>query len=417
MYESYDVHHVSPGEIIFHEGAPGDCAYIIDEGLVEISVTRGGQKVVLGQRKAGEVFGEMSIIDHRPRTATVSALAPTKLIKIDGELIHNRLAHSDPILRMYLEVILTRFRETIEGLQQLSLGDTIPKTFSYEQEADPRTASNAYEFAIHEMRLEDELARAIKRSEFALYLQPIIDLGNKGLVGFEALIRWEHQQRGLLKPNEFLGTAEASGLIVPIGSWVLRRACGFLGTLNPQLRANHASPLFISVNVSAKEVASAYFVEAVTRIVKDASLSPSDVKLEITETALIEDYATAAIALRQLKNEGFSIVLDDFGTGYSSLSYLHQFPFDTIKIDRSFVQNVHRTRKNRAILASIASLADHLDLSIVAEGIETSFQEKVIKDLRCAYGQGYLYAKPMSESLALDFLHQWKKSKSSGLIA
>ena len=417
MYESCDVHHAAPGETIFHEGAPGDCAYIIEEGIVEISVTRDGRKVVVGRRKAGEVFGEMAIIDHRPRTATVSCLTHCKLVKIDGDLIQNRLSHSDPILRMYLEVILSRFRETMEGLQQLSIGEAPTNVPSYQLTAESQVTSSDYGFAIHEMRLEDELARAIKRNEFVLYLQPIVDLGNKGLVGFEALIRWEHQQRGLLSPDAFLETAEASGLIVPMGSWVLRRACGFLGALNAELRAYHMPPLFISVNVSAKEVASAYFAEAVARIVKDARLSPSDVKLEITETALIEDYAAAAFALRQLKDEGFSIVLDDFGTGYSSLSYLHQFPFDTLKIDRSFVQHVHQTPKNRAILASSASLADHLDLSVVAEGIETAFQEKIIRDLRCAYGQGYLYAKPMSESLALEFSYQWKKSKSRGLIA
>jgi EAL domain-containing protein (putative c-di-GMP-specific phosphodiesterase class I) len=248
-------------------------------------------------------------------------------------------------------------------------------------------------------------------------LQPIVDLGSKCLVGFEALIRWKHQQRGLLGPNEFLGTAEASGLIVPMGSWVFRRSCEFLGALNRALGRRKAQPLFVSVNVSAKEIASPYFVDAVQKIVRNAGVSASDIKLEITETALIQDYGRAACALHQLKEAGFSIVLDDFGTGYSSLSYLHQFPFDTLKIDRSFIKHVHRASKNKAILASIASLAEHLSLSVVAEGIETSFQEKVIRDLKCTYGQGYLYAKPMSESGTLAFLQRWKASGDRELTA
>jgi EAL domain-containing protein (putative c-di-GMP-specific phosphodiesterase class I) len=318
---------------------------------------------------------------------------------------------------MYLQVILSRFRETMDGLQDLAVADSVGKPPKRQWRTDDALLSTDYETALHEIRMEEEISRALHRDEFALFLQPIIDLGNKTIVGFESLIRWQHQERGLLAPGEFLGTAEASGLIVPMGSWIFRRSCEFLGMINRALRKSGSAPLFISVNVSAGEIASPYFADAVTKIVQDAGVSASEIKLEVTETALIQDHATAAQALQQLKDAGFSIVLDDFGTGYSSLSYLHEFPFDTLKIDRRFVQHVHQAPKNKAILASIASLAEHLDLSVVAEGIETSFQEKIIRDLKCGYGQGFLYARPMSEAMALDFLRQREHAAHRELTA
>ena len=417
MYQPGDALSVNANVTIFREGDHADCAYIIEEGCVEVSLIRHGRKVVVGQRAAGEVFGEMAIIDRQPRTATVSTLTPCKFIKIDRGQIRSRLAQSDPIVRMYLEVILSRFRQTMGELQDLSRGVVPAETAGLSHAAASTHASNDYEYAINEIRLEDEISRGLRRNEFELYFQPIVDLQHHSLVGFEALIRWQHRHRGLISPNHFLSTAEASGLIVPIGGWVFWRSCEFLRAVKYKHPSDQTSHLFISVNISSKELVSPGFVDTICGMVDRSEIAASDVKLEITETALLGDQTVAAGVLRRLKDFGFSIAIDDFGTGYSSLSYLHQFPFDTLKIDKSFVQSLNLEPKNNAIVASIVSLAEHLNLSVVAEGIETPQQETLIRDLKCAFGQGYLYAMPMKEVHAFNFARRWLANGQEGLGA
>jgi diguanylate cyclase len=417
MHRSGDVLCVDANVPVFREGDCADCAYIIEEGMVEVSLIRDGKKVVVGKRTVGEVFGEMAIIDDQPRTATVSTLTPCKLLTIDRSLVRNRLSQSDPIVRMYLDVILARFRQTMGELRELTLREFPPETTKLSPSAGTSGASNNYEYAINEIRLEDEIKCALLHDEFELYFQPIVDLWQKHLVGFEALIRWRHRQRGLIFPNDFLATAEASGLIVPIGSWVFRRSCEFLRVLKNSFPENQPNPLFVAVNISAREIVSSLFAETASEVVEKAGISASNIKLEITETALMSDHFVVKNVLQRLKNAGFSIAIDDFGTGYSSLSYLHQFPFDTLKIDKTFVQSLNKEGKNNAIVASIASLAKHLNLAVVAEGIETSLQEKRIRDLKCQFGQGYLYARPMTELHALELMRRWEGQKEQAVTA
>lgn len=397
---------VGPNVRIFNEADVCDSAYVIEQGTVEVSVNREGRKIVLGRRGAGEVFGEMAIIDEQPRSATVTTLEPCQLIRITRKQLQTRIHHADPILRMYRAIILERFRATLGDLRAI---DHRIDTRQLDALDDRQvTASSSYQSAIREIKLEEELNDALQHEEFALHYQPIIDLRTRHLAGFEALLRWQHAQRGLLLPADFLATAEASGIIVPIGSKVFRSACAFLGRLKTRYPTLPViQDLFISVNISARDFDSPRFIHNVVRMTGDAGVNPRQVKLEVTETALISQPAVVARALSKLKDLGFSIVIDDFGTGYSSLSYLHQFPFDTLKIDRGFVQNLHQCSKNDKIVASIATLANHLDLDVVAEGVETLAQESMIIELDCAYAQGYRYARPMPATAAANFAVDW----------
>jgi EAL domain-containing protein (putative c-di-GMP-specific phosphodiesterase class I) len=400
---------VGPDAVIFREEDAGDSAFVIERGTVEVSINRNGRKVVLGRRRAGEVFGEMSIIDDRPRTATVTTVEPCRLVKITRDQIRNRIKQTDPILRMYLGVILDRFRETLRGLQEIELGELTGRPAESDSAPTLERPSNDYDYAIKEIKLEEELSEALRHNDFELHFQPIVDLRRKRLVGFESLIRWRHRQRGLVCPKDFLATAEASGLIVPIGSWVFKRSCEFLRRLGARApAADGAEHLFVSVNISAQDFSQTGFVEDVMRVVKQTGVSPRDIKLEVTETTLISQPDLVAEALQRLRDAGFSIAIDDFGTGFSSLSYLHRYPFDTLKIDRSFVQNLHNNPKNNGIVASIAALANHLELAVVAEGIETLEQERTLRELNCAFAQGYLYSRPVPEAEIDHLLEFWR---------
>jgi EAL domain-containing protein (putative c-di-GMP-specific phosphodiesterase class I)/CRP-like cAMP-binding protein len=405
---------VGPNTVVFKEGDPASGAYLIEHGSVEVSVTRNGEKVVLGQRGAGEVFGEMSIIDDRPRTATITTLEPCLLVRITPDQIHNRIGQADPILRMYLGVVLERFRETLKGLQSIDPESlATPSAISAEDRAiDPIV----YSAALSEIKLEQALSEALRESHFELHFQPIIELPGKKLVGFESLIRWSHKERGLLLPARFLPTAEASGLIVPIGLWVLRRSCEFLKRVHAMFPVGKGGErLFVSINLSARSFNDPRLLESIGSVIGETGISPHDVKLEITETTLFAEPSMVLDTMRRLKDMGFSIAIDDFGTGYSSLSYLHKYPFDTLKIDRSFVQNVHNNPKNDDVLASIAALANHLDLAVVAEGIETKEQEQQAFALNCGLAQGYFYARPAPEADILRLLNRLRLDAKNGV--
>jgi diguanylate cyclase (GGDEF)-like protein len=252
--------------------------------------------------------------------------------------------------------------------------------------------------AISLLKLENDLRRAIERQELQVHYQPIISLSTRKISGFEALVRWQHPERGFVSPAEFIPIAEETGLIISLGSWVLREACRQMRLWQNQF--SMAANWNINVNISAKQLAYPHFIEQVQQIVSATGLSPQNLKLEITETALVENTSTAAIALQQLRELGIQLSLDDFGTGYSSLSYLHQFPFDTLKIDRSFIQSIHASNDKLGIIRAIITLARNLGMDVVAEGIETANHLAQLKVLKCQYGQGYFFSKPLNNGAA-----------------
>jgi EAL domain-containing protein (putative c-di-GMP-specific phosphodiesterase class I) len=241
------------------------------------------------------------------------------------------------------------------------------------------------------VELENDLRRALERDELRLYYQPIVDLASSRIVGLEALLRWQHPTRGLVPPLSFIPLAEETGLIIPVGRWVLETACR---QARSWMDALPGSQLVISVNLSARQFTQPDLVEQVAEILAETGLPANLLELEITESVLMDQSEAGTRALRALREVGVKLVLDDFGTGYSSLSYLKHLPLDTIKIDQSFVQGLESEGANLPIVQAVIALAHGLGMGVVAEGIETAGQLAGLRSLDCDRGQGFLYARP-----------------------
>jgi EAL domain-containing protein (putative c-di-GMP-specific phosphodiesterase class I) len=227
-----------------------------------------------------------------------------------------------------------------------------------------------------------------------LFYQPIVSLETGRIIGFETLIRWNHPERGMIAPDEFVPLAEETGLIVQLGEWVLGEACRQMWDW--QSRFVLDPPLELSVNLSVRQFSQLTLVKNVCESLARSGLDPRHLKLEITETALMENAERAAAMLTELKRNNIRLSLDDFGTGYSSLGYLQKLPIDTIKIDKSFINNMARNKDNLEIVRTIAQLAHGLGMDVVAEGVETNEQLAQLRALGCKAGQGYLFSRPLS---------------------
>jgi EAL domain-containing protein (putative c-di-GMP-specific phosphodiesterase class I) len=241
--------------------------------------------------------------------------------------------------------------------------------------------------------LENALRRALEGREFEVHYQPLYDLRDRSITGFEALLRWNAPGRELASPAQFIAAAEDSGLIVPIGEWVLREALG-------QAKAwqRDGRPLGVSVNVSAHQLARPSFVERLRQLIQETAIDPALLELEVTEGVIIEGAGDAREALDQIAALGVGIAIDDFGTGYSGLAYLKRLPIDTVKIDQSFVRDLTIDPDDAAIVTAIVAMAASLGVEVVAEGVETEEQLAELKRLGCHRAQGYLFARPMSAS-------------------
>jgi diguanylate cyclase (GGDEF)-like protein/PAS domain S-box-containing protein len=252
--------------------------------------------------------------------------------------------------------------------------------------------------AMARLQLEIDLRRALENQELLVYYQPILSLKNSKITGFEALVRWQHPTRGFISPSEFIPVAEETGLIIPIGCWVLRQACQQMQAWQQLMPLN--SPLTISVNISAKQFAQPHLIQTIRQILWQTGLDAGSLKLEITESVLLNNADAAVALLHQLKALGIQLSIDDFGTGYSSLSYLHYLPIDTLKIDRSFVHNVDCDPEKIEIIRTIIALAWNLGMNVVAEGVETKKQMYQLQALECEFGQGYLFSRPVDANAA-----------------
>jgi EAL domain-containing protein (putative c-di-GMP-specific phosphodiesterase class I) len=261
--------------------------------------------------------------------------------------------------------------------------------------------------AIGRVDIEMALRRSIIDGELRLHYQPIVNLADGQVVGHEALVRWAHPTRGLLGPDEFISIAEESGLIVPLGAWVVREACRQAKRF--QMLDTRWSRLSMSVNLSGGQLGQADLVELIASSLRDADLKSEHLQLEMTESVLMDDAATTIKILETLKGLGVHLGVDDFGTGFSSLAYLRRFPVDTLKIDRSFVKGLGDDLEDSAIVAAIVSLSDTLGLTTIAEGVETTLQRDCLIGLGCARAQGFLFARPAPAQDAETALEQFRR--------
>lgn len=258
--------------------------------------------------------------------------------------------------------------------------------------------------AVMQLQFETDMRHALERGEFRLHYQPIVDLETQQLVGFEALVRWQHPERGMVSPMVFIPTAEENRMILPLGKWILNESCRQLKEWQDENPA--AEHLMISVNLSCKQFLQPDLVEQVASALRETGLNPACLKLEITESYIMENTEAAVATMNRLRSLGIEISLDDFGTGYSSLSYLHRLPIDYLKIDRSFVSNMGESKENSEIVYTIIKLAQNLKMKVIAEGIETDEQLAQLHLLNCEYGQGFYFSKPLEAEKTKIFIEE-----------
>lgn len=397
-------HIYQPGDIIFREGDSGCTAYIIERGRVEVSISRKGEKLVLAEYDTGDLFGEMALIDDTPRSATVTALEPTEVIVIDRSLFEKAFDNAHPLVNLFMHTILHNLRKT----NQLLFNKIVTPGYLVNQQKFNSKFLDARNETVYLVKAENELNRALNDGEFELYFQPIVEAASGRIGGFEALIRWAHPARGMVPPEEFITTAEQTGLIKDLGAWIIDEACRQLSVIADRLPEvlKEKPDFFISINLSAKQF---IFPDLLSHVVDTLSLhklSPNNIEFEITESILMDNPDTAMVLLEKFKQLGFRIAIDDFGTGYSSLSYLHNFPIDTLKIDRSFVSSMQGNPTSQSIVHAIVGLAKAIDLIVIAEGVETEQQLDDLKRLNCDLVQGYHFYKPMSFTDAMELLKQ-----------
>jgi EAL domain-containing protein (putative c-di-GMP-specific phosphodiesterase class I) len=377
----------SSGSRIFSEGDIGDVAYVIESGQIEISRTEQGVLAVLTE---GQLFGEIALIDDTPRTATAIALDDAVLTVVSREQLLDRLERAEPMLRMLIKVILSRYTKGVRSMLEAAKDKS-------EAVKDGIITQDTQVLAIGKFKLENELRLAMENNELLVYFQPILDIQSGKWAGFEALTRWNHPTRGAISPTEFIALAEETSLIVPVGTYVLRRACNSMThfqTVRNELLPD-APPLCISVNVSSKQINDEAFINQISEIVESADIDPACLKLEITES-VAADYKSVVDWVKKCKRKGFTVAIDDFGTGYSSLEHLLELDVDTLKVDQAFIKNLKENRKARQLLQGIVNLAKGVGYNIVAEGLESDEHLAALSVLKVDYGQGWLVGKPQS---------------------
>ena len=317
------------------------------------------------------------------------------------------------------------FTSVSVGIAMSSTGYTGPDdvlrdadTAMYRAKALGKARHEIFDLEMHSravalLKLETDLRLAVERQEFIIQYQPIMKLGTNGIHGFEALVRWQHPERGVLNPSEFISVAEETGLIIPIGRWVLSEACRQTRIWQEEFPG--CDRLTLSVNYSGKQFMQPDVIEQVKVILKETGFDPTLLQLEITESAVIENTKTVTEMILQLRRLGIRLSMDDFGTGYSSLSYLHNFPIHTLKIDRSFISNKGEVGDNE-IVRTIIMLARNLGLDVVAEGVETAEQLAYLKSLDCEYAQGFLFAHPLDPNVVETKLREITVDDRVGLM-
>ncbi|MCB0356146.1 MAG: EAL domain-containing protein [Bdellovibrionales bacterium] len=383
----------------------GHCAYIIEKGRVEIFIQQDNACTPISYMGVGEIFGEMAIIDKAPRSASAKALEDCELTIVSKEQLSERVSESDPIVKLLLTMLSNRLRSDIKKNAKLA------KMSKFKEEElknlyalkAPKTISLEDSKTIDKIRFERELYNALSQNEFQVYYQPVVDLKNQKTAGVEALIRWNSPKRGLVRPDLFMGVAEETSLIIPIGQWILKES---FKQFSEMLKVNHQyfNPYpFLSINVSVRQFNDPDFFKILEDCTQKFHLNPKQVKLEITERILLEGHL-AMDWIDQCRNMGFSVAIDDFGTGYSSLRNLDHLNVNYLKIDKVFIDKIEHNENTKVIVKSIIEMSKGLGFKVVAEGIEQPEQAKILTEFGADLAQGYLFSKPLPIDKVMEFI-------------
>ena len=461
----------TPGQWLFHTGDPGEFAYLVEEGEVVITLECEEGLTPLAIYGPGSLFGEMALIDNLPRSAGALTLSHGMVRLISRDQLNHRMEQSDPILRVFLTGLMNNMRKTLKRLTKegahseepqaepalkellqeaadeavrLSASHKPTKADPCEDPLSPQLSlpppqaidnkegrdlisalkldgvplvssveTDSFKGALYQLDLEQALEVAIKESQLRLFYQPIIESSTGRLGGFEALVRWFHPTRGMISPAEFIPVAERSGLIVEMTRWIVGVASDALVGLRDRLLSHptlceHVSEgLFVSVNFSSRDFLDESLMAHVYETLAAHHLPANSLKIEITESVLMSSPEQVSDVLSACKERGASVAIDDFGTGYSSLSYLQSMPADTLKIDQAFIRPMHQDDRQMALVESIIHLAKRLNMTTVAEGVETEADVDALVALHCDYLQGYHFGRPMP----LDEVEGWMQKR------
>jgi EAL domain-containing protein (putative c-di-GMP-specific phosphodiesterase class I) len=379
-------------DTVCRSGDPGDCAYVIEEGCVEVLRGEGADQRLVAVLSEGAMFGEVALLDRQPRTATVRALVPTRLVRIERDHVEQLLVRADPVIQHLMRLLLARFRNAF-GVSAISdravapVGDAV---YALAQDRDLQAA------AVRTLSLARDLSHALEADQLELYYQPLVTFGDGALAGFEALLRWHHPKLGLISPMEFIPLAEKTGLIHRTGLWVIERALSDWLDLRKLWPDGETGQ--ISINLSAPELSGEQIVETIQGCLQRHGIAHRELRVELTETIVIRSLDVVSGTLARLRQEGIGIALDDFGTGYAGLDYLQTLPFSCIKIDKTFVQQLNTSERSFHIVLSALELARELGMTTVAEGIEAQSIADQLQAMGCTYAQGYFYGRPMPKA-------------------
>jgi len=388
------------GEVIMAQGDAGTCAYFIQEGRVGIVVEKeDGQILNMGTRGPGSLIGEMAIVDNQPRSATIRSLENCKLLEITKDDFARSIRGANPIMRLISQVILMRYRDILRRSQMLSSDSPdMPSPELLEKEYAEQIN------VVQAIKMANEFKVAIASGQLRLHYQPIISIKTGQILGFEALMRWQHPEHGLIPPDLFIPMAEDSGLIIEASRWAVREVCQLIKRLDivrPDLKS-----VYFSVNMSATDFDEQGFLDAFNCILEGTGTTASRLNLEITERLLLKQPKNVKDTLDKCRELGVGVVIDDFGIGYSSLSYLHQYPIDTLKIDKSFIHMMRRDAKVLGLVKSILSLSENMAIRIIAEGVEEAEEAALLSSLNCDTAQGYFFSSPVTEEFLYSMLEK-----------
>jgi len=380
------------GDLLYEQGDHNTDAFVVASGEVMMFRSERGKRIDCERRGRGSVLGGLSVLTNQSRYVGAQAMTDAVVFRVASHHVINELDAVSPMLRACIDTAITFNARLSQAL--LEQPETVPKAEA--EVADTEALIERYKFEI-------DLLRSISKNELSMAYQPIVTLQSGEIVGFEALMRWVHPERGYVPPDKFIAVAEDLGVVGSLTNFAIEETLKTLKQISKS--QDGQEPFFASINISGHDVARPGFATHVATLLDQFDVDPSQIKLEVTETAFIPDNEDVLENLHSLESLGCSLSIDDFGTGYSNLAHLKIMPVSTLKIDRAFAGDAHCNRVSGSIVAMLVGLGTALDVDIVAEGVETQEDVEALSGLGCTLGQGYHFHRPTGEQNLLHLLH------------